>query len=153
MSFEMDEDGGVLEVPAHQAGWAAMVDEEVVKALHPGPFSIRGEEKGKAKTSADFGGPTPSAESPSVEDGFGVRHHFRISCGDAVTYTSELVLAGAKEDFLRRRETRSPMTFGEGEDRLIIDLSTSRRSPLRGKGKLVVRPSHVRDHNSIGRAK
>ena len=153
VSFEMDEGGGVLEVPAHQAGWMAMVDEEAVKALHPGPFVIRGAEKGMAKTTAGFGGDRTSVESPSVEDGFGIRHHFRISCGDAVTYTSELVLAGAKEDFLRRRETRNPITIGEGEGRLLIELSKSRRAPLRKQGKLVVRPAHVRDHNSIGRAK
>ena len=153
VSFEMDEGGGVLDVPAHQTGWMAMVDEEAVKALHPGPFVIRGAETGTAKTTAGFGGHTPSVESPSVEDGFGVRHHFRISCGDAVTYTSELVLAGAKEDFLRRRETRTPITIGEGEGRLLINLSNSRRSSLREQGKLVVRPAHIRDHNSIGRVK
>ena len=157
MKLQFDSDGGVLEVPASESGWATMVDDEVVSALHSGPLVMTGVADGIANMNSEFGVTTNGLAGPSVEDGFGVRHSFRISSGDMVTYASAIVLAGSEEDFLRRRETRTPIAIGTGEDRMKIDLSNSRGRSSRarksaagtGRNTLVVRPAHTRDHNIV----
>lgn len=151
VSLEMNQDGGVLEVPGTQAGWNVLIDHKVVNSLHKGPFAMRGKAKGVARTSAGLGSPMPTEKGPCVEDGFGVCHQFRLSPGDAVTYTSELMLGGDELNFLRRRETRTPILIGRGDERIMIDLSNSKQRTKRIKGTLELRPAQARDQNTVGR--
>lgn len=119
VTLVMDDDGGRLDVPYGQSVWAAMIDDEVGRTLHNGPFAMGGSGAGTAVTDANFGAPYPGLESSSVEDGFGIRHHFRLTGGDEARFESELLLGGDEENFIRRRPD-GPVRIGGGDGRMVI---------------------------------
>ncbi len=119
LTLVMDDDGGRLDVPYGQSVWSAMVDDEVGRTLHNGPFAMGGTGAGTAVTDANFGAPYPGLESASVEDGFGIRHHFRLTGGDEARFESELLLGGDEENFVRRRPD-GPVRIGSDDDRVVI---------------------------------
>ncbi len=121
VTLVMDDDGGRLDVPFGQSVWSAMVDDEVGKTLHNGPFAMGGSGAGTAVTDASFGAPYPGFASASVEDGFGLRHHFRLTGGEEARFESELLLAGDEENFIRRRPD-GPVRIGDVEDRMVIQM-------------------------------
>jgi hypothetical protein len=121
VTLVMDDDGGRLDVPIGQAVWSAMVDDEVGKTLHNGPFAMGGTGAGTAVTDANFGAPYPGFEAASVEDGFGIRHHFRLTGGDEARFESELLLGGDEANFIRRRPD-GPIRIGGGDDRMVIQM-------------------------------
>ena len=134
VTLVMDDDGGRLDVPYGQAVWTAMVDDEPGKRLHNGPFAMGGTGSGSAVTDATFGAPYPAFEAASVEDGFGIRHHFRLTGGDEARFESELLLAGDEEHFIRRRPD-GPIRIAPQDDRLVIQMSgASRRSTTVRRG-------------------
>ncbi len=136
VTLVMDDDGGRLDVPIGQAVWSAMIDDEVGKSLHNGPFAMGGAGAGTAVTDAHFGAPYPGLESASVEDGFGMRHHFRLTGGDEARFESELLLAGEEKDFIRRRPD-GPVRIGSEDDRIVIQMgggSTRSSKVTRGTG-------------------
>lgn len=126
VTLVMDDDGGRLDVPFGQAVWTAMVDDEAGKTLHNGPFAMGGTGSGTAVTDATFGAPYPAFEAASVEDGFGIRHHFRLTGGDAATFESELLLTGDEANFVRRRPD-GPIRLAPSDDRLVIQMGAANR--------------------------
>jgi hypothetical protein len=121
VTLVMDGDGGRLDVPFGQSVWSAMVDDEVGKTLHNGPFAMGGSGAGTAVTDASFGAPYPGLDSASVEDGFGIRHRFRLTGGEEARFDSEVILGGDEADFIRRR-TDGPVRIGSGDDRVVIQV-------------------------------
>lgn len=126
VTLVMDEDGGRLDIPFGQSVWTAMVDDEPGKTLHNGPFAMGGTGAGDAVTDASFGAPYPAFEAASVEDGFGIRHRFRLTGGDQATFDSELLLTGDEENFIRRRPD-GPVRIAPGDDRLVIQMGGNAR--------------------------
>ena len=147
VTLAMDDDGGRLEVPFGQSVWTAMVDDEPGKTLHNGPFAMGGTGAGNAVTDASFGAPYPAFEAASVEDGFGIRHRFRLTGGDKATFESELLLTGDEENFIRRRPD-GPIRIAPGDDRVVIQVdgrqrraTTIRRS---GRAPAAARPRELK---------
>jgi hypothetical protein len=139
VTLVMNDDGGRLDVPIGESVWSAMVDDEVGKTLHNGPFAMGGTGAGTTVTDANFGAPYPGFESASVEDGFGIRHHFRLTGGDEARFESELLITGEEENFIRRRP-EGPVRIGSRDDRMVIQMGG-------GSG----RSSSVRRRTSSGR--
>lgn len=133
LELVMDADGGRVGIPAGEAVWVAMVDEESVKSLHRGPFSMGGPVAGRAVADASFGAPYPSFDGPSIEDGLGIRHRCRLTGGDRVIFRSDLRLAGDPENFIRRRPS-GPVRIEDRDERVVIDVAgkTKRGSARRG---------------------
>ncbi len=121
VTLVMDDDGGRLDVPYGESMWAAMVDDEIGRTLHNGPFAMGGTGSGTAVTDAAFGAPYPGLQAPSVEDGFGIRHHFRLTGGEEARFESELLLAGDEANFIRRRPD-APVRIGGEDDRMVIQM-------------------------------
>jgi hypothetical protein len=127
VTLVMDDDGGRLDVPIGQSVWSAMLDEEVGKTLHNGPFAMGGTGAGTAVTDANFGAPHPNLEASAIEDGFGIRHHFRLTGGDEARFDSELIVGGDEDDFIRRRPD-GPVRIGGGDERVVIQMGSGSRS-------------------------
>ena len=143
----MDDDGGRLEVPFGESVWTAMVDDEPGKTLHNGPFAMGGTGAGNAVTDASFGAPYPAFEATSVEDGFGIRHHFRLTGGDKANFESELLLTGDEENFIRRRPD-GPIRIAPGDDRVVIQVDGRQRRATtirrNGRSPAATRPRELK---------
>ena len=153
VSLTMDEDGGRLSVPYGHAGWSMVLDGESQHRVHTGPFAMQGSGSGTAVTQASFGAPFPGQNGPAVEDSFGVRHDFRLTPGDTVSYFTNIVLGGDPEDFRRRRNTSVPIRLGGGDGKIVVDLSGNgtsrgrgriRNAPTKSKGGITVRMDEPR---------
>ncbi len=126
VTLEMDADGGALDVPAGASVWSVMLDEDEVKRLHPGPFMMGGSGSGNAVADANFGAPYPGLAAPSIEEGFQVRHHCRLTSGDRAVFATDLVVGGDPSDFVRRREVERPVRVGDAVlERRVIRIGSS----------------------------
>ena len=126
VTLEMDEDGGALDVPGGASVWSVMIDEVEVKRLHPGPFMMGGSGSGNAVADANFGAPHPSLVAPSIEEGFQVRHHCRLTSGDRAVFATDMQIGGDPSDFVRRRDVERPVRIGgENPERRVIQIGSS----------------------------
>lgn len=140
VTLEMDQSGGVIDVPMGQSLWEIGLDETTVRRLHTGPFMMGGGGSGNAIADANFGAPWPGFEAPPIERGFTMRHHGRITSGDKAIFETALVIGGDPEDFVRRRDVESPVRVNDGgSGRRVIELgrtgsSRGVRSSNRNRG-------------------
>ena len=128
VTLEMDADGGILDVPFGDSVWSVMIDDDEVKRLHPGPFMMGGTGSGNAVADANFGAPYPGLVAPSIEEGFRIRHHCRVTSGDRAVFATDLHIGGDPSDFVRRRDIQRPVRIGDRNlERRVIKMGPTPR--------------------------
>jgi hypothetical protein len=128
VTLNMNADGGTLDVPAGDSLWSVLIDDDLVKRLHPGPFMMGGTGSGNAVADANFGAPYPGLVAPSIEEGFRIRHHCRVTSGDRAVFATDLIIGGDPSDFIRRRDVQQPVRVGDTSlERRVIELGPASR--------------------------
>lgn len=128
VTLNMDADGGTLDVPAGTSVWSVMIDDDEAKRLHPGPFMMGGTGSGNAVADANFGAPYPGLVAPSIEDGFRIRHHCRVTSGDRAVFATTMLIGGDPSDFIRRRNVQRPVRVGDTSmERRVIQIGPASR--------------------------
>lgn len=94
------ENGGIVSCPPGQQAFAAMADDVIGAKLFHGPFNMGTTGSGTAQTMNLFGAPFPNMNVPAVAADFGVRHIFKLSDADKVSFVSNLVLGGDPNNFV-----------------------------------------------------
>jgi hypothetical protein len=94
------ENGGVVSCPPGQQAFAAMADDVIGAKLFHGPFNMGTTGSGTAQTMNLFGAPFPNMTVPPVTADFGVRHIFKLTDADKVSFVSNLVLGGDPNNFV-----------------------------------------------------
>ena len=128
VTLDMNADGGILDVPFGDSVWSVMIDDDEVKRLHPGPFMMGGTESGNAVADANFGAPYPGLVAPSIEEGFQIRHHCRVTSGDRAVFSTNLHIGGDPSDFVRRRDVQRPVRINDRSlERRVIEVGPTSR--------------------------
>ena len=151
-TLKMDADGGSLSVPFGSSGWSALIDDDTVRDIHPGPFAMQGTGTGTAMVNASFGMPTPDLPAPGVDDGFGIRHCFRLTSGDTAIYATSLFVAGEPNDFRARPTRVDPVRVDQPGPNIRLDFN--RKKPNRsmaGNRRTVEMPSGLPSRAVRGR--
>ena len=129
VTLEMDQAGGVIDVPMGESLWEIGLDETSARRLHTGPFMMGGGGAGTAVADSNFGAPWPGFDAPAIERGFTMRHHGRITSGDKAIFETILVIGGDPEHFVQRRDVESPVRVdGTGSGRRVIELGRTNSS-------------------------
>lgn len=141
VTLNMNAGGGTLDVLSGESVWSVLIDDDLVKRLHPGPFMMGGTESGSAVADANFGAPYPGLVAPSIEEGFRIQHHCRVTSGDQVVFATDLIIGGDPSDFIRRRDVQRPVRIGDTSlERRVIQLGpASRGRPVSGSRRGGVR--------------
>ena len=113
-------------MPFGSAGWSAMIDGDSVHEIHSGPFAMQGTGSGTAMVNASFGTPVPGMFAPAIEDGFGIRHCFRLSPGDTAIYASSVFVAGDADDFRSRPITVDPIRIAHPDPGIRIEFDRAK---------------------------
>lgn len=137
VTLEMDQDGGVIDVPMGESLWEIGLDDTSVRRLHTGPFMMGGGGAGTAVADANFGAPWPGFDAPAIERGFTMRHHGRITSGDKAIFETALVIGGDPQHFVQRRDVDAPVRVdGRDTGRRVIELGrTSSSRGIRSSGR------------------
>ncbi len=92
--------GGAVSTPGGNAVFAALADGAMGPKLFHGPFNMGSTGSGTAETANLFGAPFPNMATAAVSEAFGLRHMFKLTDGDIVIITSNLVLGGDVANFV-----------------------------------------------------
>lgn len=131
VTLEMDQTGGVIDVPMGESLWEIELDETSARRLHAGPFMMGGGGAGTAVADSNFGAPWPGFDAPAIERGFTIRHRGRITSGDKAIFETVLVIGGDPEHFVQRRDVESPVRVaGDKNGRRVIEVGKT--SSVRG---------------------
>ena len=157
VTLEMDQAGGVIDVPMGESLWEIGLDEASARRLHTGPFMMGGGGAGTAVADSNFGAPWPGFDAPAIERGFTMRHHGRITSGDKAIFETALVIGGDPEHFVQRRDVESPVRVGGGDTgRRVIELGRTNsnrgiRSNKRNRGRGTAAPGRGISVSKTGR--
>jgi len=92
--------GGAVSTPGGNAVFTALADGMMGPKLFHGPFNMGSTGSGTAETANLFGAPFPNMVTAAVTEAFGLRHMFKLTDGDTVIITSNLVLGGDVANFV-----------------------------------------------------
>lgn len=95
-----NQNGGAISTQGGNAVFTALADGGGGGKLFHGPFNMGSTGSGTAQTANVFGAPFPAMTSAAVSDRFGLRHVFKLTDGDTVLLTSNLVLGGDPANFV-----------------------------------------------------
>ena len=141
VTLEMDQAGGVIDVPMGESLWEIELDETSARRLHTGPFMMGGGGAGTAVADSNFGAPWPGFDAPAIERGFTMRHRGRITSGDKAIFETALVIGGDPAHFVQRRDVESPVRVDGAENgRRVIEVGKTNsargmRNDQRNRGR------------------
>jgi hypothetical protein len=103
--------GGAISCLGGNAVFTALADGASGGKIFHGPFNMGSTGSGTAQTANLFGAPFPAMVSAAVTSQFGIRHVFKLTDGDSVLITSNLVVGGEPANFVVCDE--GPATSGQ----------------------------------------
>lgn len=93
--------GGAISTQGGSSVFTALADGASGSKLFHGPFNMGSTGSGTAQTGNVFGAPFPAASAAAVNDDFGIRHVFKLTDGDTVLLSSNLVVGGEPGNFVQ----------------------------------------------------
>jgi hypothetical protein len=92
--------GGAISCLGGNSVFTALADGASGGKIFHGPFNMGSSGSGTAQTANMFGAPFPAMPSAAVTSEFGLRHVFKLTDGDTVLLTSNLVVGGEIANFV-----------------------------------------------------
>lgn len=106
--------GGAISTQGGHSVFTALADGASGSKLFHGPFNMGSTGSGTAQTGNVFGAPFPASSAAAVNDDFGVRHVFKLTDGDTVLLTSNLVVGGEPGNFVQCQGQAQPQAASSG---------------------------------------
>ena len=103
-----NQNGGAISTQGGNAVFTALADGGGGGKLFHGPFNMGSTGSGTAQTANVFGAPFPAMASAAVSERFGLRHVFKLTDGDTVLLTTNLVLGGDPANFVECAQLTAP---------------------------------------------
>jgi hypothetical protein len=102
-----NENGGAISTQGGNAVFTALADGGGGPKLFHGPFNMGSTGSGIAQTANLFGAPFPAMQAAAIGDRFGIRHVFKLTDGDTVLVTSNLIVGGDPANFVECEESET----------------------------------------------
>ncbi len=99
--------GGAISCLGGNSVFTALADGMSGGKIFHGPFNMGSTGSGTAQTANMFGAPFPAMPSAAVTSEFGLRHVFKLTDGDTVLITSNLIVGGDPANFVECQQAAS----------------------------------------------